>query len=156
MKNIHSLEGMPVVNDGTRIGRVICVQLDMSLSRMAGLHIDCPFRGRRYIPAGQVRLLGEMAVLAKPEFVRAAPAPVLPRRALLPDGTHLGYITGAWLDENALCVESLELSGGILQDIFSGRIRVRLYHVQKENGDVIIEGQEAQRVPSPLKEGETV
>ena len=152
MKNIHSLDGMPVVCEGRRMGRVLSVQLDPALSRMTGLHVDCGLKGRRYIPAGRVRMLGEMAVLVEPGYEKSTLPPALPRRALSPEGAHLGCITGAWIDETGYGVESLELSGGILQDLLSGRIRVRLYHVQRENGDVIVEGQG--QTAAPLQEGD--
>jgi len=138
VKNTNFIGGMPVVCEGERIGRVLFVQLTPSLHRMAGLHVDCALRGRRYIPAERIRMIGEMAVLVEPGFGKTSLPPALPRRALSEDGTHLGCITGAWIDELSHGVDSLELSGGVLQDLFSGRRRVRLYHVRKENGDVIV------------------
>lgn len=137
---------MPVVCDGARIGRVLYVQLSPELGRMAGLHVDCGLRGRKYIPACQVRMLGEMAVLVDKGFAKNRDPSALPRRALAPDGAHLGCITGAWLDETTHTVDSLELSGGILEDLLSGRVRVRTYHVQKESGEVVVcpEGGEAE------------
>ena len=138
MKNTNSLGGMPVVCDGARIGRVLYVQLTPELGRMAGLHVDCGLRGRRYIPAEQVRMLGEVAVLVEKGFAKTKAPASLPRRALSPDGVHLGCITGAWLDERTHGVDSLELSGGILEDLFSGRVRVRCYHIQKDSGEVIV------------------
>lgn len=138
MKNTNSLGGMPVVCEGARVGRVLSVQLTPELKRMAGLHVDCGLRGRRYIPAAQVRMLGEVAVLVDKGFGKTKAPANLPRRALSPDGAHLGCITGAWLDEMTHSVDSLELSGGILEDLFSGRVRVRRYHIQKDSGEVIV------------------
>ena len=138
MKNTNALGGMPVVCDGARVGRVISVQLTPELKRLAGLHVDCGLRGRRYIPAKQVRMLGDLAVLVDKGFAKNSAPSGLPRRALSPDGTHLGCITGAWLDETTHSVDSLELSGGVLEDLFSGRIRVRTYHVQKDSGEVVV------------------
>jgi len=152
MKNTNSIGGMPVVCDGARIGRVLFVQFTPSLSRMAGLHVDCALRGRRYIPAERIRMLGEMAVLVEKGFSKDDRPPALPRRALAEDGTHLGCITGAWIDETTYGVDSLELSGGVLQDLLSGRTRVRMYHVLNENGDVLVSGQDQ----PALQEGETI
>ncbi|MDO4739473.1 MAG: hypothetical protein Q4A66_02290 [Eubacteriales bacterium] len=145
MKNTNYLNGMPVVCNGARIARVLSVQLTPDLSRMAGLHVDRGLGGRRYIPAERVRLMGELAVLVEPGYAKNDAPPALPRLALSPDGAHIGCITGAWLEETGYGVESLELSGGILQDLFTGRMRVRRYHVQKEKGEVIIDEEELPR-----------
>lgn len=139
MKNTNSLGGMPVVCEGVRIGRVLSVQLTPELNGMAGLHVDCGLKGRRYIPRSRVKMLGDLAVLVERGFARPEGPSPLPRRALAPDGAHLGCITGAWIDETSHGVDSLELSGGVFQDLVSGRIRVRFYHVQKDKGDVVVE-----------------
>lgn len=139
MKNTNALGGMPVVCNGARVGRVLSVQLTPDLRAMAGLHVDCGLRGRRYISAQGVRMLGDVAVLVDAYPGRTHPVSAgLPRRALSPEGVHLGCITGAWVDEFSHGVEALELSGGILEDILSGRVRVRSYHVQRDSGDIVI------------------
>lgn len=142
MKNTNALGGMPVVCDGVRLGRVFSVQLTPDLTKMAGLHVDCGLRGRRYIPAERVRVLGEVAVLVDGGPSGARPAEqTLPRRALTPEGARLGAITGAWIDEETRAVESLELSRGYWEDLFLGRVRVRSYHVQKDGGEVVCPGE---------------
>lgn len=139
MKNTNALGGMPVICDGVRLGRVFSARLTPDLKSLAGLYVDCGLRGRRYIPVERVRVLGEVAILVDGGPVSSRPAEsVLPRRALSPEGARLGAITGAWVDEDTREVNCLELSRGYVEDLLSGRTRVRFYHVQKDGGEVVV------------------
>ena len=139
MKTLRAIGGLPVICEGTRVGRVLSVQLTPDMRRLSGLHVDLGLRGRRFLPEDKVRVLGDVAVLAEDGFApekRGGPA-LLPARALPPAGARLGCITGAWLDERTHEVAALELSGGYWEDLFSGRTAVRFYHVRRGGGIVI-------------------
>ncbi len=130
---------MPVVCEGERIGRIQNVVLTPDFRALLGLQVDCGLRGRRFVGAQGVKMLGDVAVLVERYPARSpAPEAVFPRRALSCEGARLGCITGAWLDEATREVVSLELSGGLFEDLRTGRTQVRFYHVQADSGEIIV------------------
>lgn len=142
MKNTRSLLGMPVISEGRKLGRVSSVLTDDSLRTVSGLFLSCGVAGSRFIECKQLDLIGDIAVLAHGSGRRMQPTGTpLFRRALSPDGRHIGAITDALLSERTLRIEALELSYGYLDDLTGGRTRVRQYTVQK-NGDVVVEATE--------------
>ncbi len=142
MRNTRSLLGMPVISNGRKLGRVTCVLTDDSLRTVSGLYLSCGVAGSRFIECGQLDLFGDIAVLARSEGKRMQlTGTPLFRRALSPDGRHIGAITDALLSEHTLHIDALELSYGYLDDLTGGRARVRQYTVQK-NGDVVVEATE--------------
>lgn len=67
-----------------------------------GLFVDAGIKGTRFIPSSDVSVLGDVAVLVRSEGRRGARAQCgYPRRALTPDGKHLGAICGAGVNEEA-------------------------------------------------------
>lgn len=133
------LDGMPVVHAGERVGRVLSVHLTPDMRAMETLAIDCGLRGRRFVPARNVQMLGDVAVLvdALPSRVHA-PCPSFPRRAVSPEGAHIGCITGAWLEETTRDVDSLELSQSMPEDLLCGRSRVHNFLVRRDSGEIVI------------------
>ena len=106
---------------------------------MTGLFVDAGLRGTRFIPAEDVSMLGEVAVLVDSNGRRGERADCgYPRRALDPDGRRLGAICGADVDETSLSVETLELSMGWLEDVLSGRRRVKRFTVNQPGGEVVV------------------
>ncbi len=141
MKHLGAIGGMPVVCGGTRVGRVLSAQLTPDLRRLGGLHVDLGMKGRRFLPADRVRVLGDVAVVAEGGFEKGPLSCArLPARALSPAGARLGCITGAWLDEATGEVQALELSAGYWEDLFSGRIPVRFYRVRR-GGEIVVFGE---------------
>ena len=125
MKNLRLLVGMPVICGGRKLGRVVQAQVSEELTRMTGLFVDAGIKGTRFIPSSDVR--------------RGARAQCgYPRRALTPDGKHLGAICGAGVNEESLNVEALELSIGWLEDVLTGRRRVRRFTVNQPGGEVVV------------------
>lgn len=131
---------MPVILEGKRIGRAIDVALCEDLRKMTGVYINCGLRGSRFIPAGQVKLLGEVAILLSGAGKRSGAdrGVKLLRRAFSIDGRPLGAITSALLDEQTGQVRALELSKGYLDDLIYGRQWVRQYTVNRESGEVLL------------------
>ncbi len=125
MKGVKAFVGMPVILGGKRIGHVACLTLDESLTRVTGLRIARGLRGNRFVPAGYVSLLGDVAVLVTNEGVRPSGERGLNlRRATTTDGQILGAITGAMIDERTLKVAALELTSGWWDDLARGRRHV--------------------------------
>ena len=122
MKGVKAFVGMPVILNGRRIGHAAYLTLDEGLKRVTGLRIARGLRGNRFIPAGDVALLGDVAVLVAGEGARPGAERGLNfRRATTTDGQILGAITGALIDERTLSVAALELSSGWWEDLVRGR-----------------------------------
>ena len=137
MKNLRLLVGMPVICEGRKLGRVVQAQVSGELTRMTGLFVDAGLKGTRFIPAEDVNVLGDVAVLVRSAGRRGVRAQCgYPRRALAPDGKRLGAICGAGVNEESLNVEALELSVGWLEDMLTGRRRVSRFTVNQPGGEV--------------------
>lgn len=122
MKGLKAFVGMPVIAGERRIGHVAYLTLDESLTHVTGLRIARGLRGNRFVPASDVSLLGEVAVLVTSEGVRPGNERGLSlRRATTTDGQILGAITGAMIDERTLKVAALEMSCGWWDDLARGR-----------------------------------
>ena len=139
MKNIRSLIDMPVICCGKKTGRVAQVCLSAERKRMDGLWVDAGLSGTRFVPAEHICRLGDAAILT--DFpgrrMRCAQQPLF-LRALDADGVRLGAISGADIDEITFRVEALELSRGYLDDFLRGRVRVRSFTVNPQDGSVIV------------------
>ena len=139
MKNMRLLVGMPVICNGRKLGRVVQAEISEDLTRMTGLFIDAGFRGTRFIPADDVNMLGEVAILVESSGHRSERKDCgYPRRALDLNGRRLGAICGADVNETSLNIESLELSLGWLEDVLAGRKRVTQFSVSQPGGEVVI------------------
>ena len=139
MKNARALIGMPIVMESRTLGYVTAVDLDPGLKRLSGLYFSRGLAGSRRIESSELDLLGDVAVLVHGTGKRSQPPPSpLPRRALSPDGSRLGAITDAVIDEETFAVPLLELSGGYVDDLTQGRVRVGSFSVTQD-GDVVIE-----------------
>ena len=139
MKNARTLIGLPVILGSRTLGRVSAVELEPGLRALSGLYFSCGLAGSRRVSRGDVDLIGDVAVLVHGTGKRSQPPdPPLPRRALSPDGSRLGAITDAIVDEETFQVPLLELSAGYVDDLTRGRVRVGAFSVT-EDGDVIID-----------------
>lgn len=139
MKNMRMLVGMPVICEGRKLGRVVQAQVSKDLTHMTGLFIDAGFRGTRFIPAKDVSVIGEVAILVESMGQRSERGDCgYPRRALDPDGKRLGAICGADVDEISMNVEALELSMGWMEDVISGRRQVKHFFVTQPGEEVVV------------------
>ena len=142
MKSARTLIGLPVVLESRELGRVSAVSPEADLRNLKGIYFSCGFLGTRFIPRDELDLIGDVAVLVHAPGRKSPPAePALPRRALSPDGSRLGAITDALVDEETFAIPMLELSGGFFDDLTRGRERVGAFSVT-QNGDVVIETSE--------------
>lgn len=140
MKRLNGLIGMPVVCRSRRVGRALRGELTEDLTRLKGVWVGAGLRGTRYIPSEALQMLGQVAILADGLGERRRmDCPPLLRRAVSTDGTRLGAVTGAEIDELSFAVTALELSRGLWDDLTDRRLRVTTYTANRENGEVIID-----------------
>lgn len=133
MRKVRNLIGMPVICRRRKIGRLVQADLSEDLRRLEGIWVDTGLLGTRYIPAEQLDMIGEMAVLADDRGMRRKCCPQsLLRRALSTDGRRIGAVVGAQVDEISFLVLSLEISRGLWEDVFCGRMLARHYCAQGE------------------------
>ena len=138
MKKLRAVAGMPVVCRGRRIGRALGAELSDDLTRLSGIWVGAGLRGARFIPAEALQMLGQVAILSDERGVkRPMRGFALFRRATATDGTRLGAVTGAEIDELTFAVTALEVSRGFWDDLSSGRARVSSFTVNRETGEVV-------------------
>ena len=102
---------------------------------LKGIVIRGGLQGPRWLGRDQIALIGRLSVIATGKPGR------LPRdadyrlfRVSDPEGTRLGIVTDALMNEETLRVAALEISGGPLDDLTDGRWYATAYHVQPRNG----------------------
>ena len=140
MRRIRTLIGMPVVCKQTKVGRVLQADLNADLCHLEGIWVSAGFHGTRFIDCESLEMLGQAAVMSENAGTRRHLRPsALFRRAISTDGSRIGAITGAEIDELSFSVVALELSLGILDDLIDHRRRVTRYTVNRETGEVIVE-----------------
>ncbi len=140
MKSMFSVIGLPVISNGKKLGRVAEAALSDDLTRLTGIYAECGFKGSRFIPSGQMRLIGDVAILCDGEGYRARVQRVpWPKRAVTTDGRRLGAITGVMLDESTFAVVALQLSLGLIDDLLSGRKWISSFSVSPASGDIVLD-----------------
>ena len=96
MRKLRNLIGLPVIVNRQKIGRLVQAELSGDLGRLKGVWVDCGLRGTRYISSEQLKLIGEMAVIADDRGKRRRCRSVFPcYRAISACGQRLGAIVGA-------------------------------------------------------------
>lgn len=138
--------GMSVVCKNRSVGRMLQAELAEDLSRLSGIWVSAGFRGTRWLSAEALELLGQVAILSDgPGTRRRMRIAPLFRRATGTDGTRLGAITGAEIDELSFAVTALELSRGFWDDLSDRRRRVTRFTANRETGEIIIDPAELER-----------
>lgn len=146
MRKIRNLIGTPVVVNGKRAGRVIQAELSEDLTCLKGIWFDAGLSGTRFIPSESLAMLGKVAIMADDmgKRMRMRTQPLF-RRAIGTDGRRLGAVTGAEIDELSFRVEALELSRGLWDDLFYGRMRFERFTIDREEGCVLIDAAETEK-----------
>lgn len=139
MRKIRNLIGMSVICNRQKIGRLVQAELSADLKRLEGIWVDSGLRGTRYIPAEHVGTIGRVAVIAddKGKRRRLNASPLL-YRAVSTGGGRIGAVVGAEIDELSFLVRALEVTQGLWDDLYGGRLRVEAYTVNPERGEVIV------------------
>ena len=115
-KTLRSLNGLPVVCAGKRIGRVAQAALSDDLTRMDGLWVDAGLGGARFVPAEAIEVLGEVSVTVD-----------MPGKRQKMQKTRLGAVVGANVDCVTFQVTSLTVSTGYWDDLLYGRLNIRRF-----------------------------
>ena len=139
MRSIRTLIGLPVIVNRRRAGRVVRAELSEDLTRLSGIWISSGFFGMRFISSENIGTLGAVAVTADHSGSRRkfVSEPFL-KRAIGTDGSLIGAITGADIDELSFQVDALELSCGLWDDLLRGRKRIRNFVMNQDKAYVII------------------
>lgn len=137
-KNLRSLNGLPVILSGKRIGRVAQAAVSDDLKHMEGIWVDAGLSGARFIGAEAIQVLGKVSVTVdspgKRQKMHQRP---LFRRVVTTSGTRLGAVVGASVDEVSFQIASLQITTGFFDDLFSGRLDIRHFTANPDTGEVI-------------------
>ena len=131
MTGLKRMIGLPVILNGRTAGSVLRGVLTADGRALRGIVLRGALRGARWLPREQIRLVGRVSVIAQGK-ARRVPREADYRlfRVTDPDGTRLGVVTDALLNEETLRVSALEISGGPLDDLLDGRWYATSFHVQ--------------------------
>ena len=131
MTGLKKMIGLPVMLNGKTGGTVMRGVLTADGRSLKGIVMRGGLQGPRWLGRDQIALIGRLSVIATGKPGR------LPRdadyrlfRVSDPEGTRLGIVTDALLNEETLRVTALEISGGPLDDLIEGRWYATAYHVQ--------------------------
>ena len=143
MRAVSALVGLPIVVRARKLGRVSDVEFSDDLTHITGLYYDAGLRGKRFLDAGDIRMIGSLAVQADNEGVRKKKRDTpLFRRAVGYQSHRLYAVCGALFDEESLAVSALLLSRGILADLVSGPVRTEWFRVLGTRGEAIVKEEE--------------
>lgn len=143
MKKMRALIGLPVISNGKKIGRVVRCELSEDLSMLEGIWITAVFFGARFVPRDHLGVLGEVSIVSDTAgYRKRCRDKGTLRRAIGTDGSRIGAITGAEIDELTFQVQALELSCGVWDDLLNGRKHVQAFSLNQTTGSVIIDDSE--------------
>lgn len=143
MTGLKKMIGLPVVVNGKTAGSVLRGVLSEDGRSLRGLVVRGGLRGDRWLPREKIGLVGRVSVIANGKTER------LPHcagyrlfRVSDPEGTRLGVVTDALMNEETLRVTALEISSGPVDDLISGRWYATAFHVraQGDTGHVTVNG----------------
>jgi len=122
MTGIKRLIGLPVILDGRQIGTVARGVVQRDGKALLGVVVHSGLRASRFLPAGSIRMLGRLSILAneKPGRMPKEAAYKL-FRVTDANGARIGLVTDVLVDENSLRVHALEISAGPVDDLLDGR-----------------------------------
>lgn len=133
--------GLPVILNGKAAGNVMRGVLTEDGRSLRGIVVRGGLRGAKWVPREQIALVGRISIIAagRPKRVPKDASYHL-FRVTDADGTRLGVVTDALLQEETLRVTALEISGGPVDDLIDGRWYATSFHVQPqgETGHVTV------------------
>ena len=133
---------MPAVcaETGKKIGRVKSVNVDKRLLFVTGLWVSGKLGKNVFYPKGSIQLLGKTAVLLSGENEKEGTGQTFSLRpAMNTAGEMIGVVTNAYCDEETLEILCLEVSRDVFSDLARGRRNCRLYTVNEETGNAVID-----------------
>lgn len=127
--------GMPVIMDGKTAGSVLRGVLTADGRGLRGIIMRGGLKGARWLPREQIDLIGDLSIIGSG---RTGKVPKEAHYRLFrvsdAEGTRLGIVTDALLNEETMRVTALEISAGPLDDLTDGRWYATAYTV-RPNGD---------------------
>lgn len=128
--------GMPVIMDGKAAGSVLRGVLTDDGRNLRGIVMRGGIRGARWLPREQISLIGELSVIASGKTGKVPKeAEYRLFRVSDAEGTRLGVVTDALLNEETMRVAALEISAGPLDDLMDGRWYATAFSV-RPSGDM--------------------
>lgn len=141
MTGLKKMIGLPIILNGEAAGYILRGVLERDGRTLRGVVIRSGFSGARWLPRSQILLIGKVSVIAEGKTMK------VPRDAAFrlfrvtdAEGSRLGVVTDALLNEETLHVAALEISSGPLDDLIGGRWYATAFHVRPagETGHVTI------------------
>lgn len=123
--------GLPAVLGERLVGHVERAVLDREGRQLRGLVIRRGLGGAKWVSREGVGVLGDVSVILGRAPVRPPKDADFTLRTVKDEsGLTLGRVTDVWLSPETLSVTALEVTLGPLEDIRTGRLRVRDWAVQ--------------------------
>lgn len=142
MIRLGSITGLPVVFAGRMLGRVEQAVLTPDARRLRGLVVRRGFGGARWLRAEDIRVLGEVTVIAACLPGRTPrDADFTPGCVRDTAGLDIGRVTDVYLQPESCRVAALEISLGPYEELTVGRMLARDFAVcpaPGEPGQVLI------------------
>ena len=138
MTRANRLIGLPVILDGAKIGVVDQLDFSPDARQISALTVQTNGLKSGSIPACNVQLVGENAVLVTAAPVQRRSGRFVPGRVRDTSGLMLGIVTDVMVDETTLSVTALELSFGPIDDILTGRRWVKEFSRDPKSGETIV------------------
>ena len=130
------LIGLPAVLGGRMLGHVERAVLTTDGRQLRGLVLRRGLGGAKWAGDGCIGVMGDVSVVLKQPPVR------LPRGTdfalgVVQDesGLTLGRVTDVWISADRRDVTALEVTLGLYEELKSGRVTVRRFTVQPDDGD---------------------
>jgi uncharacterized protein YrrD len=141
--------GLPAVCAGRLVGHVERAVPDARGQQVQGFVIRRGLGGAKWADRRTVSVLGEVSVILGEKPGRVPKGSDLAISAVKDEGgLTLGRVTDWWISRENLEITGLEITLGLLEDLRSGRRRVRQWAVQP--------GEEGVTVLIPREEWETI
>lgn len=128
--------GLPAVLGGKLLGHVERAVLTGDGTHLRGLVIRRGLGSARWAGRGDIGVIGDVSVILGQRPAR------LPRDtdfalSTVKDesGLTLGRVTDVWISPESLAVTALEVTLGLYEELRSGRLTVRRWAVQPDDGD---------------------
>lgn len=123
--------GLPAVLGERLVGHVERAVLDREGRQLRGLVIRRGLGGARWVSREDVGVLGDVSVIIGRTPVRTPRDTGFTLRTVKDEsGLTLGRVTDVWLSPETLAVTALEVTLGLMEELRTGRLRVREWAVQ--------------------------
>ena len=139
MHSLKSLRALKLIVNAKPSGRVVQGCLSDDLKRLEGIWVDSGLNGLRFIDADHISVIGSHAIIADEQGIRLRIRPCeLFIRAVSTQGTRLGAIVDAHINDTTLLVDSLVMTEGYWDALMHARRLVANFHYDRNQKMVIV------------------